>query len=201
MMSIDEYYYHRIPNNGDLQKYLNSLIMGEIPINYTIFFKKDKLIEKNGMIDIFCLGINIFFNNDWFIEGSRLATKEFHYYDVNYTNINIENFKFCLFGIIYYFNSRKSKFCETCESKNVLHFINHINKLRYCDKNKLECMKDAKQKYKECTNETFKKYASQIFMEYLDFYYYEYLKKIFAPGGKGYIKTKNHFESIAKQTM
>jgi hypothetical protein len=62
----------------------------------------------------------------------------------------------------------------------------------YCIKNK--------QEYIKIINKIFARCASQIFMEYLDFYYYEYLKKIFAPGGEGYIKTKKHFELIAKQT-
>jgi TPR repeat protein len=168
---IDRYYKQNLPNNEDLQNYFNCIIRGHISIKYSKIFNKDKYIEKNGIINLFCLNIN---NN----------------------NLKIEDFEFCLFKIVNYIDCRKSyNSRELRELENIKHFIKYINKLWYCNKNK------NKSEFKKCINKIFKKYASQIFMEYLDIYYYEYLKKIFAPGGKGYIKTKKHFELIAKQTM
>jgi hypothetical protein len=162
-------YYHRnMLNDEGLQNYFNAIIKGNYEITYTIF-GDDKDIETNKKIDVFCLGIdniNISINNI-------------------YCN-NIRNFKFCLSKIVNYINS-----CESCELKNMKHFVKYINRLRYRSKNK--------QKYKKCVNKIFMKEASQIFIEFLDFYYYKYLEKIFAPGGEGYIKTKKHFELIAKQ--
>jgi len=108
---------------------------------------------------------------------------------INDINISIENFRFCLFEIVKYINFHRPHVSR--ELKNIQYFALCINKLLYYSKKKI--------KYKKCANKILEKYASQIFMEYLDLYYYEYLKKIFAPGGKGYIKTKNHFESTVKK--
>jgi TPR repeat protein len=160
---LDTYYMNNMPNNRDLQNYFDYIIRGNIPINYSKIFDKDKYIERNEIINLFCLNID---NN----------------------NLKFEDFKFCLVKIVNYINHCELR--KSCELKNIKHFARYINKLRYHSKNKSE--------YKKCTNETFKNEASQIFIEYLDLYYYEYLKKIFAPGGKGYIKTKNHFELTAK---
>jgi hypothetical protein len=167
LVHLNNYYDNNLPNKEDLQNYFNSLIKGNIGFEYFENFNNIN-IERNGFIDLFCLNID---NN----------------------NLKIDDFKFCLSKIVKYINI--NKFCESCESrescelKNIKHFVRYINKLLYCIKNKSE--------YKKCVNETFTMYASQIFMEYLDFHYYEYLKKIFVPGGKGYIKTKKHFELIA----
>jgi len=109
--------------------------------------------------------------------------------NINNVNLNIENFEFCLFKIVSYINFLT--FCESHELKNIKHFLEYISKLLYFNKNKRE--------YKKCAKEIFAQYTSQIFMEHLDLYYYEHLKKIFAPGGEGYIKTKKHFELITKQ--
>ena len=166
--STETYCKKNLLNIEDLQNYFNSSIRGNIIIkHYSIFY--ETYIEENKMIDMFC-------------------------YNIDNVNLNIENFKFCLFKIINCINYRKLyKFCESrgsCELKNIGHFAKYINKLLY-RKNKPE--------YKKYTNKIFNKRTSQIFMEYLDSHYYEHLKKIFSPGGKGYIKTKNHFELITKQ--
>jgi hypothetical protein len=182
MRGLYSYYIYNEPNYRDLQNYFNAIIKGNFIITETIF-NRDKYIIKYGAINIYCSNIDNIINN-----------KNINNKDINhYINNNIGNFRFCLSKIVDHINSRiLYKSCESCELKNINHFINYINKLRYHSKNK--------QEYKKCTNEIFEKCVSQTFMEYLDLYYYEYLKKIFAPGGKGYIKTKNHFESITKQT-
>ncbi|MDD5133717.1 MAG: hypothetical protein PHO49_04740 [Candidatus Nanoarchaeia archaeon] len=129
------------------------------------------------------------FNNSKNIEKNRVV--DLFCSEIDNNNLTIKNFEFCLLKIINYINFRKfCESCESCELKNIKHFATYINKLLHC-KNKLE--------YKKCASELFKNKTPQIFMEYLDLYYYEYLKKIFAPGGKGYIKTKKHFELVAKQ--
>jgi len=174
MNNLDYYYECNLPNNEDLQNYFDSSIRGNITIEfYYTFRKKNKDIGKNRIINLFCSNIDN-------------------------VNLKIRNFKFCLFRIVNYINYRKlyklwdfCEYCEYCELKNIKHFARYISKLRYHIKNKPE--------YKKYVNELFKNKTSQIFMEYLDLYHHEYLKKIFAPGGKGYIKTKNHFELIAKQ--
>jgi hypothetical protein len=169
---LEYYYINNLPNDEDLQNYFNSLIRGSIEFKRAGIIFDNIYIDDNRMINIFCLGIDNI-------------------------NLNVRNFEYCLLKIIDYINCcdlcRSFELCEHCEIKNINHFIRYINKLQYCIKNK--------QEYKKCANKIFEQYASQIFMEYLDLYYYEYLKKIFAPGGKGYIKTKKHFELITKQTM
>jgi TPR repeat protein len=168
---LDQFYEHNVPNGKDLQNYFNAIIKGNFRIKDSLIFRCNKYIRKYGAINMFCLNID---NID----------------------INIENFRFCLSKIVHYIKYRKSyKLCESCESKNVKHFVRYINKLYYGSKNILKY----KLEYKKCTNEILMINASQIFMEYLDLHYYEYLKKIFASGGDGYTKTKNHFELITKQ--
>jgi hypothetical protein len=169
--NMESYYECNLPNDEDLQNYFNSLIRG----NYLIK----------------CFGFDYCFTYiDGFIEENRKV--DLFCIEIDNNNLKIENFKFCLSDIVIYINSHKSyKLCETCGLKNIKHFARYINKLLYNIKNK--------SKYKKYTNKIFMVYASQIFMEYLDFHYYKYLEKIFAPGGKGYIKTKNHFELITKQ--
>jgi hypothetical protein len=173
MCNMESYYECNLPNDEDLQNYFNSLIRG----NYSIkcFSFKYKFSAPN---------------TNKFIEEN--GTIDLFCIEIDNNNLKIRNFKFCLSKIVNYIISRKSyKLCETCGLKNIKHFVKYINKLLYCIKNK--------QEYKKYTNEIFIIYTSQIFMEYLDLYYYEYLKKIFAPGGKGYIKTKKHFELITNQ--
>jgi hypothetical protein len=170
---MDSYYCRNLNlvNYEDAQNYFNSVTKGCIGFNtYRVLF--NKYIEENRIIDLFCLNINNIIN----------------------TNI-IDDIKFCLLKIVDYINSwepYKSYRSRTyCEIKNIKHFAKYISKLLYREINKLG--------YKKYANELFKNKTSQLFMEYLDLYYYEYLKKIFAPGGKGYIKTKKHFELITKQ--
>jgi hypothetical protein len=139
------------------------------------------LIKKNNII----CGSHIF--NGKYIKEYRII--DAFCFGIDNDNLSVENFKFCLVKIVKFINH--CKLCKPCKLKNIKHFAWCINKLRYHSKNK--------PKYKKCANELFKNKTSQIFMEYLDLYYYVYLKQIFAPGGKGYIKTKKHFELISKQ--
>jgi len=176
MAELDFYFERNFPKNEDLQKYFNYSIRGNITIkNYDTFY---------GEIENVNVNVNENVNENRMID---LFCSE-----IDNNDLEIKNFKFCLLRIVNYINYRKLyKMCEPCELKNIKHFVKYINKLRYSSKNK--------QEYKKCTNETLTMYASQIFIEYLDLYYYKYLEKIFSPGGKGYIKTKKHFELIAEQ--
>jgi TPR repeat protein len=162
--NLDYYYMHNLPNNDDLQNYFSSLNNGNINFKDVNIFD-DNYIEKDRIINLFCLGID---NN----------------------NLGIDNFEFCLCRIINYINSCKSH--KPCELQNIKHFARYVMLLYYHHNED----KKNKWEYKKCINIIFMKCASQIFIEYLNFYYYEYLKKIFAPGGEGYIKTKKHFELV-----
>lgn len=148
--NLDIYYESNLSSDEDLQNYFNSFVGGifKYKIKYFSIFG-NRYVEEYRIINIFCLGINNIY-------------------------LNIEDFKFCLYKIVNYINSRG--LCESCGLKNMKHFVKYINKLRYCIKNKLE--------FKKCTNKIFAQYASQIFMEYLDLYYHKYLKKISSPKGK-----------------
>jgi len=175
---LGDYYIHNCPNDKDLQNYFDAIIRGNDSVGSTDIFADNEYIEKYRIINVFCLGINNI-------------------------NQNINNFEFCLSRIVNYIYPSKYKIINynwPCESpkprkprelKNIKYFAWSISKLLYRSKNKLE--------YKKCANKILEQYVPQIFMEYLDLYYYEYLKKIFAPGGEGYIKTKKHFELIVKQ--
>jgi len=174
--NLDYYYLNHKPSNDDLQNYFCAIIKGGDFIDESIIFRKSsKYVKKSRIINLFCSCID---NN----------------------NLDISYFAYCSRRIINYINSRKSY--KPCELKNIEHFIRYVIKLYYYHnddkKNKWEYKKN-KWEYKKNTNIILMKYTSQIFMEYLDLHYYEYLEKIFAPGGKGYIKTKKHFELIAKQ--
>jgi hypothetical protein len=132
------------------------------------------------------IGSSRLFNNKHISDNMMI---DLYCSNINNVNLNIGNFEFCLFKIVSYINFLT--FCESHELKNIKHFSEYISKLLYFSNNK--------QEYKKYTKKIFAQYTSQIFMEYLNLYYYEYIKKIFAPGGEGYIKTKTHFELITKQ--
>jgi hypothetical protein len=195
------YYYQYVERNYDLAKkyYLMAICEGsEDSINNLEYCYIHNLPSDDDLQNYFCALIKMnniinrshIFNNDEYIKENR--TIDLFCSNINNVNLKIENFKFCLFRIINYINSCKLyKICESCKLKKIKHFAGCINKLRYRNKNKPE--------YKKYANELFKNKTSQIFMEYLDLHYWEHLEKIFAPGGKGYIKTKNHYELLVKQ--
>jgi TPR repeat protein len=167
--NLDYYYLNHKPSNDDLQNYFCAIIKGGDFIDESIIFRKSSKYVKKSRI------INLFCSC------------------IDNNNLDISYFAYCSRRIINYINSRKSY--KSCELKNIEHFIRYVIKLYYYHNDD----KKNKWEYKKCINIIFVKCASQIFIEYLNFYYYEYLEKIFAPGGKGYIKTKKHFELIAKQ--
>jgi hypothetical protein len=193
-------YYLCVEKNCDLAKkyYLMAIEKGGCgAIYYLDTYYTNNMPNNRDLQNYFCaliknniISYSCIFNINKYIEEN--ITINLFCLNINNNNLNVKNFEFCLLRIINYINSRKSyNLCESCELKNIKHFTRCINELRYYSKNKPE--------YKKCTNKTFKNKTPQIFMEYLDLRYYEHLKKIFAPGGKGYIKTKNHFELITKQ--
>jgi TPR repeat protein len=206
MHNLGYYYQHIKKNYGLMKKYYfmaiyegradtmgilenHCILLSKLLRDKDILSNKDlqnyfcALIKKNNIIS----SSHIF--NDKYIKEYRII--DTLCFGIDNNNLSVKNFKFCFVKILDYINHCElCKLCKPCKLKKIKHFVKYINKLRY-SKNKPE--------YKKYTNETFKNKASQIFMEYLDLYYYEYLKKIFAPGGKGYTKTKEHFELIAKQ--
>jgi hypothetical protein len=137
-------------------------------------------MAKYQTIDIFCNIIN----------------------DTDHINLNIDDFDICIHKIIdYIFASNKQH-----KLKNIINkFMRYACKLYYShNKNKKEGQMENKNELRKEYRIHIKKILSsnvknsQLFMEYLDHYYYEYLDEKFAPfpSGKGYIKTKKHFESM-----
>ena len=185
-------------NKEDLQNYLMAVINGDfrfeecsIFCDYEYNCKEEIDYYEHQIINLFCS--NIFVIN----------------------NLNIEDFGFCILKIICYINNTddtrnfndvdcvannndnnnillEDQLKKKHKSKKIEYFMKCISRLYYCTNKK-------KQKRKKCVREILRLYMSQLFMEYLDLHYYKYLKKIYAPDGKGYIKTKKHFELIAKQ--
>jgi hypothetical protein len=105
----------------------------------------------------------------------------------NIKYLSIENFNFCVYKIISYVSSYR-EYTLT----HIKYFMKYILILYHSAKQK-------DKKRRDCIKNIFRNNYPQIFMEYLDLHYYKYLEKVYTPGGKGYIKTKNHFELIAKQ--
>jgi TPR repeat protein len=196
------YHYGSVERNYDLMKkyYLQAIEKGDdyvlrelndyydknLPNNEDLLKYFDAMARGNFRVK----GSFIFWNDEYIEKIADVFCS-----NINKCYLNINHFKICLSRIVKFINSRILSY-KRYYYYNFYHIEQvaiRINKLLYHYKNKPE--------YKKCINKIFTKYGSQIFTEYLDLYYYEYLKKTFAPGGKGYIKTKKHFELITKQTM
>jgi hypothetical protein len=161
-------------NDQDFQNYLLTRV--NEPIENNNNNNNIKLnIDTNKNHDIYCMHVSV----NLFCEI------------IDHNNLHFDDFKYCTEEIIRYLNSKN----KCIESKNVEHFMKYISKLYY-GISKKNIM------YKEYFKNEFKliNSVSQLFIEYLDFYYYKYVEKKYAPfpPGKGYIKTKKHFEILAK---
>jgi hypothetical protein len=107
-----------------------------------------------------------------------------------YKYLHLDDFNYCATNVISYINNANSY-----QLNNLADFMKCIGKLYY------ENTKYYRVTHNKCIRTLLKSNecgASQLFMEYLNFHYYEYLEKKYSPDppGSGYIKTKNHFESI-----
>jgi len=176
VIRLTKYYkYDPQPTAEDLQNCLLALINGKFRFLYVDLFKIFRTISKTKIVDLYCKNIDVY----------NLGVEDFTFF-VDYINIHT--------GIMSSQDIQsivQTTKLEQLEHFN--HFVKYISKLYY-----YKCKKKNKEK------NNFKNYifyrTSQLFMEYLEIYYYKHLKKMYAPGGKGYVKTKNHFESIVKQS-
>jgi ABC-type antimicrobial peptide transport system permease subunit len=171
-----------LSNANDIRNYLYALIKGNIRFRNADVYEQHEyvevkyLMENYQTINIFCDIIN----------------------DTEHISLNIEDFDLCIHKILdYIFTS--------CKLKNIIDkFMMYACKLYYSHnkkkkegqiENKNELRKEYRIRIKKILSSDEKN--SQLFMEYLDHYYYKYLDEKYAPfpSGKGYIKTKKHFES------
>jgi TPR repeat protein len=163
------YYMHVSPNNDDLQNYLFAIIKGNIR------FRNVQLHDYAQLTDILLIILG------------KVNT-------IDYINLDIDDFSFCILVIINYIYTvdNKQKLVIIIDK-----FMKCVCKIYYS-----HSKKEYQKKYQKCIKQIFNsdKHNSQLFMEYLDYYYYKYLDEKYAPNGKGYNKTKKHFELTVAKT-
>jgi hypothetical protein len=166
-----------LSNINDIQNYLYAIIKGNIGLrNADVYDYKENeyLMVKYHTIDIFCNIIN------------------------EHINLNIDDFDVCIHKIIDYIFASNEQY----KLKNIIDkFMRYACKLYYSrnkkkKKGQIENKNELQKKYRIRIKKILNSNAqiSQLFMEYLDHYYYKYLDEKYAPNGKGYMKTKKHFE-------
>jgi len=182
----DGYIYDSSKKESDLNCAVGSIIFCYVmspPYDYELRTYILSLIDVNYFTDNEKIGQALPFGQETY----NILCELYNVYCDKYVqNITTGGYKPNIEGvtssIIEYFNNKYSQ-----KTDNMEYIMKSLGKIYYGhSKKKLE--------YKKFIIKTFMIYASQIYMEYLDIHYYEYLKKIFAPGKKGYIKTKKHFE-------
>jgi TPR repeat protein len=197
--SLGRYYINNKLYDKNLQNYLFAIIKGNIRFKYIGMFNNNNVndIWYYKIIDLFC---SIFKKN-------------------YINNLHLEDFNFCLLKIVNcihnnLYNRESECYKLKTELKNIKYFAEYVGVIYYYHNGKTENKNDKNnkndindksdkndktenKKKREIIKKIIKNNGSQLLIEYLDLCYFRYLEKIYMPGGKEYIKTKNHFELIA----
>jgi hypothetical protein len=209
-----EYYYHyrNQIDNYDLRSFLFAIIKGNFKLTNVKIFNEKNISKafKNKIIDLFCSVIKIINAETFIFCLPKIVDYVNH---INLSNNKTENINYitkCVQKLFCFIGLKRNK--KEYNLYNFKHFMKYMSQLFYCNYNKIN-KDDNKKINKEDNNKInknerikgkwiqtiFKDNVPQIFMEYLNFQYYKHIDKIYSPGGEGYIKTKKHFELIAKQ--
>jgi predicted transcriptional regulator len=167
------YFRENLITNNDLQNYFFAVTKGKFGLRRCWLFNNTEPFTalESREIDLFCENINADY-------------------------LNFGDFDFCVHKIINRINKINNYGDNlNCKSENINKFIKYISKLYYFNGKvkKYDGRDNIHIILKNNMN------VSQLFMEYLDIYYYKHLGKKLIPGGKEYIKIKEHFELMARK--